>query len=167
MALQKPLRGFSNFIGLFRGGNIRLDPVPTLQPVIEMEDFLEPNPFLLSQVNVVNEGDELLFVVPDGHFWRCKWIGSYYVPPAAEALLTRILYRPFEGIGSIDKIYLDRPQGSFAGYDSPNGNESGHGLRLKDFNARAGDRIGIEVSRKLGASAYAINAFLQYQDILV
>lgn len=169
MALQKTLRGFSSFLGLFRGGSFPLNELNTLQPVIEMEDWLGPNVFQLTRQSITGLGQAALFTVPDGEFWRVKWAARHYIAlGAGHSVRTRLVYVPIEGSGTIPKVFLDDPLGGLGTADGPANTPNGGGIRLKDFNARAGDQIGYEVTVITGApTPFNLDGFIQYQKILV
>lgn len=163
--VQKPLPGLAKFLGIETQGILRLDAGNQVVPVLDIDNYLGPNKFQLTRVNIAATGDEALFTVPDNRFWRAKWIGCYYAPPAGTSMLTRVLYRPIIGATSIAKFYLDRVIGDAFSADSPAAVQSGHGMSLEGFDLQPGDQIGYEVSNKVGAGNWNLDAYLLYQEL--
>jgi len=163
--VQKPLPGLAKFLGIETQGVLRLDALPSVAPVLDIDNYLGPNQFLITQNNIAAVGDEVLLTVPDNRFWRAKWFGSHYSAPVAQSMVTRIVYRPKEAVGTgADKVYLDVPLGQVLG-DSTAGSQSGRGLRLKDFDLRPGDQLGIECTGKSGAGVIPLTVFLSFQPL--
>ena len=169
MALQKELRGFKGFIGLFKGGNFPINEVNTLQPVVEMEDWLKPNNFRFGS-GAVASGNTLQFTVPEGEFWRMKWMLITITPQANQDVqimpfLKRTLGGAVRTLG-LTPCNVAGFQGVPSSAFAINGQVTGVGIPLDKLNAEPTDAIGVQVTDVNGGVGNpTVDLYAQYQLI--
>lgn len=76
MPLQRSFRGLADHIGSFQGGNVSLELSQALVPVLSAEQFLNPYEVLLNSSTLTAVGQAgVIPAVPDGEFWRVRYLG--------------------------------------------------------------------------------------------
>jgi len=171
-ALQKPLRGYSDFIGRYTGGNVNLEDSTVLVPVLEMADFLNERRNQAFQVNFTAGGQYASVVVPDGERWRIHYAGSTSNAGAGQRVyLSTCFVKNFGGAAFFG--YLD-PRGVYAtlalgGTDPAAGFGTGSGSTRPDLILDGGDEVGLILDAVVagGAGPFNCTFMVQYTRWLV
>lgn len=151
--LQKALRGYSDFIGRFRGGQVGLQDLEVLHPTIAMEDFLNERKTLAFDTQFTAAGQVASITVPDGKQWRVHFVSCESQQDAGEAQLLQLHWRRVFG-GATRYYPLDQHSFYTSGfgtqYEANTGVDRGHAVML-DIIIPAGDGLGLTCSAILTA----------------
>lgn len=171
-ALQKPLRGYADFIGRYTGGNVNLEDSTVLLPVLEMAEFLNERRNQAFQVNFTAIGQYSSLVVPDGERWRIHYAGSTSNAGAGQRIfLSTCFVKNFGGAAFFG--YLD-PRGAYAAIaagttDCNTGASTGSGATRPDLILDGGDEVGLILDNIVagGAGPFNCTFMVQYTRWLV
>lgn len=165
--LQKPFRGLSGFLGLFRGGNVGMDFNRQIQPVLEMDDWLGPNDWIIQTFNLAADGNRASTTIPDDEFWRLKW-GSVYIDPLMVINSDIKLNKEVTAGGTTFNVPLSpmMSKGS-SSYINLAAEEGGYGVDLRPHNGQPGEKIGVQRTRSSAAGGITGFYFYQFQRIKV
>jgi len=166
--VQKPLPGLAKFMGIETQGILRLEALDSVQPVLEVEDYLGPNPFQISRTSFTAGNQDAEFVVPANRFWRLKWLSYSFAPNVGQAInFVPYLKKTFQATTFVMPLSPTLPSLSAAGltYQGNLGEFSGVGIALNLLNAYPGDAVGIRLSAATGLTAFNADLYLQYQEL--
>lgn len=165
--VQKPLPGLARFLGIETQGVVRLDVPGTVQPVIEIEDYLGPNNWALASrtINPAAVGDENVITVPEHEFWRLKWASVKGIPPAASGSCIGLYLRRTINAASFD-FSLNPAQHSRQS-ELITGAYTGFGVRLDKLNAEPGDQLVARIDTLTAIGAYNLDLYVQYQLVQI
>lgn len=169
--LQKPFRGLSGFIGLFRGGNVGMDFNRQIQPVLEMEDWLGPNDFIIQTFSLAAPGNRASAAIPEDEFWRLKY-GAVHVDAAAAGAGTVILNKEVTAAGTTFDIPMSpmvNAENSAGASFFNNGTNivGGFGQDVRPMNGQPGERVGVQLQYMAAAGPVTGYFFYQFQRIKV
>ena len=71
MPLQKQFRGLSDFVGRYQGGQLTLELLQQLQPMLDISQFVEPPRWNIEDrtVTAVNQFHSAADVIPENEIW--------------------------------------------------------------------------------------------------
>lgn len=154
--IQKPLPGLAKFLGIETQGLLRLDALGSCQPVLEIEDYLGPNFFVIESFALNAVGDRESFQCPSNEFWRLK-AGAIFFDNQSfnrsaglnmEALIGGVTYNiPLSASVSV-----------------LNGSEGGQGFILDKWNVQPTWSIGVQRHVVVGGPVTG-HYFYQYQKL--
>lgn len=166
MALQKPLRGLAQFIGLYRQGQVELDFNQVLQPVLEMDDYLSPNKWQLFRQTLAPNAN-LEIVVPESKFWRLKFVSAHVATPAVTS--HRLFIHLVKTVNAVEyKIPLQGIVQQLSGnatYTVDQNSQAGFGYVVTGVNAEAGDKVMLDLDATIGVGNTVATLFVQYQEL--
>lgn len=166
--IQKPVPGLAKFLGVETQGLLRLNATTDVVPVLEVEDYLSPNPWLLKTFSLAAVGNRESVTVPNGEFWRLKWLSIELNSVVGNlASVDANMEKTFSG--STYNIPLTPRIGQYINnvqvYDMATG-AAGYAIDLKGLNAEAGTSVGVRLRALAGVAAAVTGHFyLQYQKL--
>ena len=95
--LQKALRGYADFIGRATQGNVGLEDIELLQPVINIDDFINERKTIVFDTAFTAVDQVAGVTVPDGKQWRVHYIAGQAQCDAGENLLLELHWRKVFG----------------------------------------------------------------------
>lgn len=91
--LQKPLRGYADFIGRYTGGQVNLSDSTVLAPVIQMDDFLNERKNIAFDFNFTSQDQVAGVSVPEGKQWLVHFVSVYHSANAGEQTRLELHWR--------------------------------------------------------------------------
>ncbi len=159
MALQKQLRGFSDFIGLFRGGNSSIELNNTLQPVLGMEDFLSERKSQAFSTTLTAAGQFSSVVVPPGKRWSILCVSTTFDSSAALSTQYYPMFRKNFGASAFFGYLATQ----FADWRTINGDDQGYTV-FPTLILDADDEIGVILESPNGPGNFNFDFFVQYRE---
>ena len=165
--LQKSVRGYSDFIGRYTGGQLGLQDSNVLVPVLDMADFLNERKNQAFQVNFTAAGQYASIVVPSGKRWRLHHAAATFVAAAGQAAHYSVVYVKSFGGAQYFGYFGDRDTtGLNSGVRFMNQPGFDHGIGYDtDFIFDAGDEVGVTINHiAAGAGNFFFTFFCQYTE---
>lgn len=169
--VQKALPGIAKFLGIESQGILAMEASNVIQPVIEMDDYLGPNPFVQLEDPAVPLNGTIELEVPANRFWRLKWASLTVDTPAGVYTNGIVNVVPAESglsfqISPTFSSYYASAAATFLGnYQFGNSEASGFGFNVQGVNARPGDKIQAQLVNGTGLGNSRVRLFLQYQEL--
>jgi len=167
--VQKALPGLARFMGIETQGILRLDTVPTLQPVLEVEDYLGPNYWAVAHNNFAPAvvGNEVVITCPEHEHWRMKWASVKCIPTGVAVAVGLYLRKTINGTQYDFSLNPNQHQSSVVNA-AVAGSWTGFGRYLNKLNLDTGDSMVARLDiMSIGAATADLDLWIQYQRVEV
>jgi len=159
VAIQKPLRGFNDYLGLFTAGALRFDIPGNIAPVVDADEFIEPVVTQWSEAGLLSiDGSSFSITVPENEQWRMRYMasegGSVLRAGFFQHVLKKPTISPSFAIGEKVQFVLA-------------GTEVGAYSDLRGMTLDSDDRIGVRLIDSAGSGNLAVSFIIAYQKIAV
>jgi len=161
--VQKPLPGLSRVLGIETQGLLRLDALESVQPVLEIQDFLNPNPWQAATGALAAIGNTLQLTVPDKKFWRVKVAACSWTNPVAASAFCGMYLRRISGTGVDVRIGPPGDSGHLA--VSMNSYQNGYSAAFDYANLAPGDSVILRLDALTGGGPVNAAIYVQFQEL--
>lgn len=165
-SLQKPIRGYADYIGRFTGGRVNLDDSTTLVPVIQMEDFLNERKQLAFDTEFTAVDQIAGITVPEGKQWRVHYVAVYLSAQTGQQILYELHWKRV--FGGFSREYPIEPVVntvlSNADVFSNNAGATKGQSVYPNLIIPAGDGLGVAVSAMIGGGTFSTRFICQITE---